>query len=142
VHLVAHRLALFLGISLFSLPLWANGLTAAKSNYILQCQGCHQSDGSGTPPETPNFSEYGAEFVHSEEGRAYWISVPGASNSPLTDAELADVLNYICAEILNVNDSRKFSAQEISVHRGKQMKNVYEVRQSTINHIRQVSPPD
>tara|TARA_R110002167_G_scaffold334463_2_gene541587 strand:+ start:2448 stop:2903 length:456 start_codon:yes stop_codon:yes gene_type:complete len=130
-------LTLLLTLFVLAPKSWANSLTAAKSNYILQCQGCHKSDGSGTPPETPNFSEYGAELVHSSIGRSYWISVPGAANSPLTDNELADVLNYICAEILMEQDSPKFSAQEVSLHRGKKMKNVYESREKTINQIRQ-----
>ena len=70
----------------------AERLSQAQINYMLQCQGCHKANAKGTPPDTPDMTEYGAAFMQSDAGRAYWTSVPGAANSPLSDAELADVV--------------------------------------------------
>ncbi|WP_332930998.1 c-type cytochrome [Alteromonas sp. 14N.309.X.WAT.G.H12] len=106
----------------------AAGLTKAQTDYMLQCQGCHQANGTGMAPQTPNFHEYGNDFMHMPEGRQYWISVPGAANSPLTDGELANVLNYIATDIVKVKNHTLFTADEVQAHRGKKMTNVYAVR--------------
>ena len=113
----------------------AKGLTRAQTNYMLQCQGCHKASGSGMPPQTPDFHEHGNAFMHSDAGRRYWISVPGAANSPLTDGELADVLNYIADDIVKVDNHKAFTAEEVHAHRGEKMTNVYEVRQHLIDSL-------
>jgi len=63
-------------------------------NYMLQCQGCHLPDGRGQPPDVPSFEGLG-RFLGVEGGREYLIRVPGASQSPLDDAELAELLNWM-----------------------------------------------
>ncbi|MBU2979611.1 cytochrome c [Alteromonas sp. C1M14] len=116
------------------------GLTKAQTDYILQCQGCHKASGTGMPPQTPDFHEYGNDFMHMQEGRQYWISVPGAANSPLTDGELANVLNYIATDIVEVKNHTPFTANEVRAHRGKKMTNVYEVRRQLATKLTVTSP--
>ena len=67
----------------------------AQLNYVLNCMGCHGADGGGIPGRIPAFAHSIGLFMRSSEGRDYLMHVPGASNSVLTDAELADVLNWL-----------------------------------------------
>ncbi len=113
----------------------AKELSKVQTNYMLQCQGCHKADGSGMPPQTPDFREYASTFLETDIGRRYWISVPGAANSPLTNAELAEVLNYIAIDIVKIKNHRAFTSDEVKQHRGEKMKNVYEVRQNIANAL-------
>jgi mono/diheme cytochrome c family protein len=63
--------------------------------YMLQCQGCHLADGTGKPGAVPALAGHVARFLGVPGGRAFLVRVPGASLSPLSDAELAEVLNWI-----------------------------------------------
>jgi mono/diheme cytochrome c family protein len=67
----------------------------ARVLYQLHCQGCHLADGSGKAGEVPSLSGSVARFLGVPGGRAYLVQVPGAATSPLTDAELAAVLDWI-----------------------------------------------
>ena len=66
----------------------------AQLNYMLNCQGCHAGDGRGLG-DVPALKGFVGNFLSSNEGRAYLIRVPGSANSPLTDVELAEVVNWI-----------------------------------------------
>lgn len=69
---------------------------AARADYVLQCAGCHRVDGRGSNPHgIPDFRQSVGAFVHVPEGREYLIRVPGAAHSQLSNAELADVLNWL-----------------------------------------------
>jgi cytochrome c2 len=63
--------------------------------YMLNCQGCHQADGSGRPGYVPELRHSVARFLTVPEGRSYLGRVPGTSQSLLGDQERADVLNWI-----------------------------------------------
>jgi mono/diheme cytochrome c family protein len=73
----------------------AAGAESPAVNYMLHCQGCHLGDGSGKAGAVPALAESVARFATLPQGRAYLIRVPGASHSPLSDADLAAVLTYI-----------------------------------------------
>jgi len=66
-----------------------------QTNYMLQCMGCHTPDGSGEPGRVPSIKETLAPFASSPDGRRFLIQVPGASQSTLSDAELAGLLNWM-----------------------------------------------
>lgn len=65
---------------------------------MIHCMGCHMLDGAGMPPEVPAFDATLGDIVGKPGGRAYLIQVPGASQSPLNDEQLAKVLNWILRE--------------------------------------------
>lgn len=67
----------------------------AAMNYRMHCEGCHQADGSGQPGFIPAFRGSVARFLATSEGRAYLARVPGTAQSLLSDAERAEVLNWI-----------------------------------------------
>jgi len=62
--------------------------------YLLHCQGCHRADGSGSPGAVPSLLGV-ARFATLPAGRAYLVGVPGSAQAPLSDAELARVLNWM-----------------------------------------------
>jgi mono/diheme cytochrome c family protein len=67
----------------------------AQNNYLLQCQGCHTADGSGANQTVPDFRDYLIGFLDIPGGREFLVKVPGSFNAALSEAELADVLNWI-----------------------------------------------
>ena len=66
----------------------------ARQNWILTCQGCHRADATGTPQTTPTMAGFVAKFLQVPGGREYLARVPGVATAALTDAELAEVLNW------------------------------------------------
>jgi mono/diheme cytochrome c family protein len=64
-------------------------------NYKLHCMGCHLSDGSGGPPAVPDIRREMGCLLAIDGGREYLVQVPGAAQAPISDAELAAVLNYM-----------------------------------------------
>ncbi|HEX6137475.1 MAG TPA: cytochrome c [Casimicrobiaceae bacterium] len=70
-----------------------------RQHYVLNCAGCHQFDGSGSRAhEIPNMRGAVGNFLRLPEGRAFLVQVPGTSNSRLSDAEIATLLNWMVAE--------------------------------------------
>jgi hypothetical protein len=65
---------------------------------MLQCQGCHLADGRGAPGKVPPLDDFVAKFLEVPGGREFLVRVPGASTSPLSDARLAAVLNWMIRE--------------------------------------------
>lgn len=87
--------------ALASLPLLVLALAAARAeqpahvNYMLHCMGCHLADGSGGPPAVPDVRNEMGCLLGVEGGREYLVQIPGAAQAPISDAELAAVVNYM-----------------------------------------------
>jgi hypothetical protein len=111
------RLATLL-VALVALPLSAVGADEeVRSNYLLACRGCHLADGSGVPPEVPSLRNTLSQFATSPEGRNYLVRVPGASQSRLNDAQLAEVINWVLTEFnadTLPNEFQPFTATEVT----------------------------
>ncbi|MGE5336368.1 MAG: hypothetical protein ACM3PU_00980 [Gemmatimonadota bacterium] len=68
----------------------------SRQNFIQFCAGCHQLDGSGSPGAgIPDVRGQLGYFLNSSGGRAFLVQVPGSANSPLSDGELALLLNWM-----------------------------------------------
>ena len=67
----------------------------AKMHYMLNCQGCHQADGRGLQGSVPDMRNFVGKFLDTPGGREFLVQVPGSANSPLSDAALAELLNWI-----------------------------------------------
>ncbi|MEZ5500247.1 MAG: hypothetical protein R3E77_12560 [Steroidobacteraceae bacterium] len=76
----------------------------AHFNYMMQCQGCHLPDASGVTGKVPQLRDVVGQFLHSAEGRAFVIQVPGVAGTPLDDAQLAELINWLL---------RRFSAAQL-----------------------------
>ncbi len=105
---------------LLGCALAASVAAGPKSDYMIHCMGCHMMDGSGMPPEVPSFDDRLAEIVAKDGGRAYLIRVPGASQSPLSDEALANVLTWVLKEYASAalpDDFRDFTGAEVAKFR-------------------------
>jgi len=125
------------------LLLWCLNAQAGESyspriNYILQCQGCHLADGAGTPGKVPALKHEVGRFLQVPGGREFLIRVPGTSQSALSDAEVAGVLNWILEnfsiEQLPI-DFVPYSRKEISRYRQPPLANVSAIRASLMHEI-------
>jgi mono/diheme cytochrome c family protein len=106
-----------------------------KVNYTLHCQGCHLVDGSGTEGKVPALKNEVGRFVNVKGGRDYLIQVPGTSQSPMSDAEIAEVLNWILKNFSAdqlPDDFVPFTTQEVSNVRLEPLANVSAVREDLL----------
>lgn len=67
----------------------------ARINWLLNCQGCHRADASGLPGGAPNMAGEVSRFLNVKGGREYLVRVPGVANAPLSDGDLAALLNWM-----------------------------------------------
>ena len=67
----------------------------AWQNWTLNCQGCHRPDGTGSASTAPPLADTVARYLAVPGGREYLGRVPGVASSPLGNAELAEVLNWV-----------------------------------------------
>ena len=115
----------------------AEEISLPRFNYIMHCQGCHLADGAGTPDKVPALKQEVGRFLQVEGGREFLIRVPGTSQSALSDAEVADVLNWILENFspgeLPV-DFVPYTTDEITRHR-QPLANVYAVRTDLMAQI-------
>ena len=75
----------------------AHGVTdpqRAWQNYALNCQGCHRADGTGDGETAPALAGHVSVFTTLPGGREYLSRVPGAATAPISDADLAELLNW------------------------------------------------
>lgn len=86
-------------------------------SYLLHCAGCHLEDGSGMEGVVPDLTEHLGWFASTEEGRSYLIRVPGSSQSPLSDAELATLLNWMVARYAPDASTEPFTGEEVTAQR-------------------------
>lgn len=64
-------------------------------NYMLHCMGCHTPDGGGEPGRVPSVRNTLVVLASKPAGRKFLIQVPGSAQSRLSDADLAQVLNWM-----------------------------------------------
>lgn len=104
-------------------------------NYMLHCMGCHTPDGSGEPGRVPSVRDTLTPLASKPAGRRFLIQVPGSAQSKLSDGELAEVLNWMVANLSAVPASRpvaKFTAAEVAAYRHTPLVAVKEVRRRLI----------
>ncbi len=76
-------------------PAGVENAQRAWQNWTLNCQGCHRLDGSGSDATAPGIAGTVAKFLLVPGGREYLIRVPGVATSPLSDTNLAEVMNWM-----------------------------------------------
>jgi len=82
--------------------------------------GCHTPDGRGEPDRVPSVRDTLVPLASKPEGRRFLIRVPGSAQSRLSDADLAEVLNWMIDKLSAVPPSRpvaKFTAAEVAAYR-------------------------
>lgn len=89
-------------------------------DYALNCQGCHQFDGSGMGDRVPAMKGFVANFLSVPGGREYLTRVPGVTGAALDDEALAKVMNYVLRSQDPGNlpaDFVEFSTEEMAAGR-------------------------
>jgi mono/diheme cytochrome c family protein len=72
-----------------------------RVNYQLHCMGCHLADGAGEAGRLPSMRGTLVPFSAIAAGREYLLRVPGVAQSPLSDADLATLMNWM---VRNLSD--------------------------------------
>lgn len=110
----------------------------AAQNYELDCMGCHGVDGHGVAGKIPPLAHSLARFMRTPAGRNYVLRVPGAADSPLSDRELAAVLNWI-AKSFDAEDltsrTTPFTEQEVARVRRHPMRSVLARRREVVQGL-------
>ncbi len=110
----------------------ATSVDTARSDFFLHCAGCHRFDGRGSPRHgIPDFRDSVGWFTHLPAGREYLVRVPGSSQSQLSDAELAVVLNWMLHEFSAAQlprDFQPYTAQEVTRVRTPPYQDIVPVR--------------
>ncbi|MGI9294341.1 MAG: c-type cytochrome, partial [Pseudomonadales bacterium] len=126
-----------IGVVMFTL---ASGsvadVNAARANYNYQmfCQGCHTPDGSGGR-NVPMLKDSIGTFLKSQQGREYLIRVPGAANAPLTDAQLAELMNWNIEKFGGASIPEQwqhYTAEEVAQYRQHPLLEVIEYRKKVL----------
>jgi len=105
-----------------ALNLTATAAADPRGNYLMHCAGCHLVDASGVPPLVPSLAGPLGRIAASPAGRDYIARVPGAAQAPLSDAELAAVLNWLLMEYNGDSlpaDFRPLDAAEVGRSRSR-----------------------
>jgi hypothetical protein len=104
-------------------------------NYQLHCMGCHLADGSGETDRVPSVRKTLVPFSMLSDGRNYVLRVPGVAQSPLDDAEVAAVLNWMARNLSDVPlpaGFKDYGAGEVKAVRGRPLAQVKELRQKLL----------
>ncbi len=94
----------------------------ARQNYQLQCMGCHGEEGAGLEGHVPSLRGTLARISSAPPGREYVLRVPGVTQSTLSAAEVAAVLNWAIAEFSSINTAKRvrpFTAAEVAASRSR-----------------------
>lgn len=131
-------------ISAMSCAQAAQPMTAGQLNYMLQCQGCHKANGEGFGESVPDLRIVGRQLLAVPAGRQFYVSVPGSANAPLSDQQLAEVLNFIITDILGDKDGRddsltRFTEEEITRYRSIRIPDVQRLREDLVKSVTEKS---
>jgi hypothetical protein len=122
----------------------AAGAQDPAVDYMLQCQGCHRADGSGSPGAVPDLRDSLARFLSVPGGREYLVRVPGAAQSPLSDERLAALLDWMLREFGPAEaaaGSAPYRADEVAGWRAQPYLEVEPVRRELLRRIDAAAAP-
>lgn len=109
-----------------------------RVNYQLQCQGCHHPDAAGEPGRVPSTRTTLVSFSAIPEGRDFVMRVPGVAQAPLSDAELATLLNWMARNLSDVPAGPGFveyTAAEVGAARHRPLVAVQPLRQELMERL-------
>jgi mono/diheme cytochrome c family protein len=120
----------------------AEALASPAQDYMLHCMGCHGVNAQGVPGKVPPLAHTLVQFMRTPAGRSYVLRVPGASNSMLSDAQLAAVLNWITGHFSPdpAATVTPFTDQEVSAHRRVPMSSVLATRREVVKELAASGP--
>lgn len=110
-----------------------------RQYYLLNCAGCHQFDASGSAAhEIPKMRGVVGNFLRLPEGRAFLVQVPGTSNSALSDAQIAVLLNWMLPHFSSEQippDFVPYTADEVTRLRKQRLDDVAATRAAIVRRL-------
>jgi len=109
----------------------------ASNLYLLNCWGCHGSNGEGISGTAPPLIGLG-DFLKAPGGRAYIIQVPGVSLSALNDADIATVMNWVLENMSKGHLPSQFvpyTAEEVHRYRGVRLAELSKTRKGLLDQL-------
>ena len=119
-------------------PEFEQHASRARVNFALYCAGCHQMSGKGAPDVVPDLGEYLGQFAQNPASRSFLAQVPGASSSPLSNADLAQVINWILYTMNEDqlrSDFKPYTTEEVAEYRKTPLLEVIPVRDALVEKI-------
>lgn len=127
--------ALIAGAQFAAAPAPAADLEGPHADYLLYCRGCHLHTGDAVPAaNVPSLREL-APLLQSAAGREYLVRVPGVAQTPMSNTQLAAVLNWVLA---NFNGEslpdgfEPFTAEEVAAARVKVLEDPLRTRREIL----------
>lgn len=104
------------------------------ANYALHCQGCHLEDGRATTGLVPALDDTVAGLASRPTGRDYLVRLPNVASAPLSDEDLAALLNWVVGRFASAARPRgeAFSAGEVAALRSRPLIDVEGARRKAI----------
>lgn len=132
---IATRVTAVMLAATLALPALAQDSGKPRSDYILHCAGCHGLTGAGTVQGgVPPFPDSVGHIAASDIGRTYIMHVPGVISTEMSDARIADVMNYI---LDNWADGQgHFTAEEVTRRRAIPIGDVVSYRRKVVEELR------
>ena len=99
--------------------------------YVMNCWGCHKPGGEGIPGTVPRLKDTVGDFLHVPGGREYLVEVPGVAGSALSNAQVAEVLNWMLFTFSKDQvpaDFKPYTEAEVAKYRPHELNNVQTVR--------------
>jgi len=100
--------------------------------------GCHGRDGAGQPGRVPSLRRTLVPLSYLPQGREFLIRVPGVAQAPLSDQDIAALLNWMARHVSDVRISpgfKNYSADEIHRQRARPLTRVSAARLRVLRRI-------
>lgn len=97
-------------------------LSPAQTKFILRCGGCHGTLGESPPLSVPMLRHTAGWFLCTPAAREYIIRLPNVSRAQLSDADLAEVMNFVAFRLgaeSAPKAARPFTADEVATIRAR-----------------------
>lgn len=115
--------------------------SSVRSLYVVHCAGCHSMDGSGHPAQgVPSMRGALGHFLRLPEGRAFLVQVPGVNNAGLSDAQIADLTNWMVPQFSADTAPpgwAPYRADEVAGYRARRPTDVGAVRRGLVEALGQ-----
>lgn len=115
------------------------------TDYMLDCMGCHLADGAGVAGKVPDMRDSLVPLSTTAAGRRYLVEVPGVAQSPLSNSELAQLLNWMMSHLSSqtVPGSYKaFTPEEVAAYRKTPLVDVMGARLRLLGAQAAIARPD
>jgi hypothetical protein len=128
------------GLSFIAMGLaTSSGAYEPPMNYALQCMGCHTPDGAGVADRVPSIRDTLLPFSGMADGRRFLVQVPGSAQSTLSNADLADLLNWMIRTLSREKPTESFvpfTEKEVAGYRAQTLVEVRATRERLLLRAR------